>query len=100
MADHLHKPIIIVETAYSWRPDNYMKKPGPFPETPAGQKAFLEALTAVVAATPNGLGKGIFWWEPAVRGPLARRGLFDDEGNSLPALTTFDACVVPTNSPH
>ena len=99
-AEHLHKPIIIVETAYSWRADNYQKKPGPFPETPAGQKAFLEALTAVVAATPNGLGKGIFWWEPAVRGPLARRGLFNDDGESLPALNTFDACVAPQSQPQ
>jgi hypothetical protein len=28
-----------------------------------------------------------------VRGPLARRGLFDDDGNSLPALHVFDACM-------
>jgi arabinogalactan endo-1,4-beta-galactosidase len=93
MAHEYHKPIIIVETAYSWRPDNYLKKSGPFPETPEGQRAFLESLVKVVAETPGGLGRGIFWWEPAVRGPLARRGLFDDQGNSLPALNVFDDCM-------
>ena len=95
MARAYRKPIIIVETAYSWRADNYMTKPGPYPETPAGQRDFLQALTAVVEATPNHLGRGIFWWEPAVRGPLARRGLFDDDGNALPALNVFDTCIAP-----
>ena len=70
-----------------------MKKRGPFPETPEGQRAFLEALTQVVAGTPDGLGRGIFWWEAAVRGPLARRGLFDDHGDSLPAIDVFDGCM-------
>lgn len=93
MAKTFRKPIIVVETAYSWRPDNYTKKPGPYPETKEGQREFLAALANVVAATPGSLGRGVFWWEPAVRGPLARRGLFDDDGNSLPALHVFDACV-------
>jgi arabinogalactan endo-1,4-beta-galactosidase len=93
MAKTYRKPIIVVETAYSWRPDNYTKKPGPYPETPEGQRQFLEAVARTVAATPNGLGRGVFWWEPAVRGPLARRSLFDDDGNSLPALHVFDSCM-------
>jgi arabinogalactan endo-1,4-beta-galactosidase len=93
MAHTYRKPIIVVETAYSWRPDNYTKKAGPFPETPEGQRDLLEAVAREVSATPDGLGRGVFWWEPAVRGPLARRGLFDDDGNSLPALDVFDACM-------
>ena len=93
MAHEYHKPILIVETAYSWRPDNYQHKPGPFPETPQGQREFLQALTATVLATPDGLGRGVFWWEPAVGGPLARRGLFDANGDSLPALDLFNACM-------
>ena len=93
MAKTYRKPLIVVETAYSWRADNYTKKAGPYPETPEGQRQFLADLSRVVAAAPNGLGRGVFWWEPAVRGPLARRGLLDDDGNSLPALHVFDACV-------
>jgi arabinogalactan endo-1,4-beta-galactosidase len=94
MAATYKKPIIVVETAYSWKPDNYVKKPGPYPETPEGQREFLEALAKVVAATPDGLGRGVFWWEPAVNNDLVRRGLFDDKGDALPAIHVFDACML------
>jgi arabinogalactan endo-1,4-beta-galactosidase len=40
--------------------------------------------------TPNGRGKGIFWWEPAVTGGLVSRGFFDDQHNALPVVTVFD----------
>jgi arabinogalactan endo-1,4-beta-galactosidase len=40
--------------------------------------------------TPNGRGKGVFWWEPAVEGGLTIRGFFDDQYNSLPVVTVFD----------
>lgn len=93
MAHTYRKPIVIVETAYSWKPDNYTKKKGPFPETPEGQRDFLRAVADAVAATPDGLGRGVFWWEPAVRGPLERRGLFDDQGEALPAMDVFDGCA-------
>jgi arabinogalactan endo-1,4-beta-galactosidase len=85
-----HKPIIIVECAYNWEPGNYIKHPGPFPETPEGQKEFLEAVNRTVQATPDGLGIGLFWWEPAVTGPLVQRGFFDNNGNALPVITVFD----------
>lgn len=93
MAHTYHKPIVVVETAYSWKPDNYVNKKGPFPETPEGQRDFLRAVADAVAKTPGGLGRGVFWWEPAVRGPLERRGLFDDQGEALPAMDVFDACA-------
>jgi arabinogalactan endo-1,4-beta-galactosidase len=44
-----------------------------------------------VQQTPNGLGKGIFWWEPAVTGPLGSRSFFDDSGNALPVIRAFDS---------
>jgi arabinogalactan endo-1,4-beta-galactosidase len=90
MAARYQKDIIVVETAYNWRPSNYVNKPAPFPESPEGQRSFLDELNRVVMETPNGRGKGIFWWEPAVKGELAIRGLFDDHNNALPALTVFD----------
>jgi arabinogalactan endo-1,4-beta-galactosidase len=90
MATEYQKDIIIVETAYNWKPGNYIDKPGPFPESPAGQREFLDELNRVVQETPRGRGKGIMWWEPAVRGELAIRGLFDDQNNALPAMTVFD----------
>ena len=90
MANEYHKDIIVVETAYNWEPGNYLGKPAPFPESPDGQRAFLDELNQVVLATPNGHGKGVFWWEPAVRGNLAIRGFFDQQGNVLPVVTVFD----------
>ena len=90
MAREFKKPIIVVETAYSWSPTNYTKKPGPFPETPAGQAQFLDELNRVVQETPNGLGAGVFWWEPAVSGELGSRGFFDGDGNALPVIGVFD----------
>ena len=92
------KDIIVVETAYNWRPARESSdRVGPFPETPAGQRDYLDELTRVVLATPNGRGKGIFWWEPAVgnRGGLVSRSFFDETGNSLPVLSVFDKYALP-----
>jgi arabinogalactan endo-1,4-beta-galactosidase len=90
MARAYHKDIIVVETAYHWQSAEYKSHPGPFPETPEGQADFLAEVNRVVQATPDGRGKGIFWWEPAVAGQLASRGFFDERGNALPVLTVFD----------
>ncbi len=90
MASEYHKDIIVVEAAYNWRPGNYVNKPAPFPESPEGQRAFLDELNRVVMETPNGRGKGVFWWEPAVKGNLTIRSFFDDQYNGLPVITVFD----------
>jgi arabinogalactan endo-1,4-beta-galactosidase len=90
MAATYEKNVIVVETAYNWQPGNYVNKAAPFPETPEGQRAFLDELNRVVMGTPHGRGKGVFWWEPAVQGRLAIRGFFDERHDSLPVLTVFD----------
>jgi len=90
MSSEYKKDILLVEVAYCWRPTEYRKRPGPFPETPEGQRAFLDEVNRLVLATPGGRGIGIFWWEPAVVGPLRSRGYFDDDGNALPVLQVFD----------
>jgi arabinogalactan endo-1,4-beta-galactosidase len=90
MAEEYQKDIIVVETAYNWQPGNYVNKPAPFPESPEGQRAFLDELNRVVMETPNGRGKGVFWWEPAVTGQLTIRGFFDEQHNALPVITVFD----------
>jgi arabinogalactan endo-1,4-beta-galactosidase len=90
MAREYQKDVIVVETAYNWQPGNYVSKPAPFPESPEGQRQFLDEVNRVVMETPSGRGKGVFWWEPAVTGPLISRGFFDDKHNSLPVLTVFD----------
>jgi arabinogalactan endo-1,4-beta-galactosidase len=90
MAGRYRKDIIVVEAAYCWRPTEYKDKQGPYPETPDGQKKFLEDVNRAVLQTPDGRGAGVFWWEPAVAGHLRCRGFFDDNGNALPVIKVFD----------
>jgi arabinogalactan endo-1,4-beta-galactosidase len=90
------KDVMVVETAYYWKPNRETEgRPGPFPETPEGQRDFLDAVTRTVMAVPDERGKGVFWWEPAVTGGLAGRGFFDEAGESLPVLTVFDQYTRP-----
>lgn len=95
MATTYHKDIILAEVAYSWKPSRFSRGPMPFPETPEGQKLFLQAVNRIIQETPGNLGKGFFWWEPAVTlkgvyGGLAARGFFDTNGNALPVVSVFD----------
>jgi arabinogalactan endo-1,4-beta-galactosidase len=90
MANEYHKDIMVVEAAYNWQPREYTKRPAPFAESPEGQKEFLEEVNRTVQATPFGLGRGIFWWEPAVSGGHGGRGFFGADGNALPVMTVFD----------
>ncbi|HEY3285841.1 MAG TPA: glycosyl hydrolase 53 family protein [Gemmatimonadaceae bacterium] len=91
MAETYRKPIIVVEAAYNFRPAEYIGKRAPFAESPAGQREFLEEVNRLVMAAPNGLGKGVMWWEPAVEpSPIRSRGMFDDAGNALPVIEVFD----------
>ena len=92
MAKEYKKPIILVEVAYCYAPTEYLTKHPPFPESPDGQKQFLEEVNRIVLDTPDNLGAGIFWWEPAtmnLRG-ISTRDFFDDDGNVLPVITVFD----------
>jgi arabinogalactan endo-1,4-beta-galactosidase len=90
MANRYQKDIIVVEAAWNWKPAEYQGKTAPWPETPEGQRCFLEAVNQAVLATPGNRGMGVFWWEPAVTGRLRSRGFFDDDGNALPVITVFD----------
>ena len=92
MAKTYQKDIIVVEAAYNWRVAEYRNKLSPFPETPDGQRQFLEAVNRVVLSTPDNRGKGVFWWEPAInlRSRNSSRGMFDNEGNALPVIGVFD----------
>lgn len=96
LALRYRRPIIVVETAFNWTPGDFIGKKSEFPESPQGQRAFLQAVYQAVRDLPDGLGQGVFWWEPAVEpGPIAGRALFDDQHNALPALTVFDSPAVP-----
>lgn len=93
------KDVIVVETAYNSRPARESSGSlEPFPETPDGQREFLDAVTHIVMDVPDGRGKGVFWWEPATAnrsGGASSRGFFDADGNALPVLTVFDQYTRP-----
>ena len=90
MSNEYQKDIILVEVAYNWRPAEYKGKNAPFPETPEGQRQFLDEVNRIVLATPHNRGKGVFWWEPAVPAGRNARGMFDNDGNALPVISVFD----------
>jgi arabinogalactan endo-1,4-beta-galactosidase len=102
------KEIIIAETAYpftlGWNDwthnvvgtNDHLILPD-FPATPAGQKAFLAEIRALVQSIPQGLGF-CYWGAEMVawRGPAATNGspwenqaLFDFNHVALPALGVF-----------
>lgn len=90
MAKEYKKPIIIVETAYCALPTEYKNKPAPFAESPEGQREFLEEVNRIVMETPDNLGAGVFWWEPATMNGRSTRDFFDEQGNVLPVITVYD----------
>lgn len=90
LAETYHKDIVLAEVAYCWRPTEYWETPAPFPETPEGQRNFLDEVNRIALNTVDGRCVGIFWWEPAVTGRLRARGFFDDDGNALPVMRVFD----------
>jgi len=96
VANTYKKSMIVIETGYYWTESRYFKTyPGPFSETPEGQKNWLEAVNEVVLATPDGLGKGIFWWEPM----SGKRGYFDESGKVQHIINAFDKFTRPATRP-
>jgi arabinogalactan endo-1,4-beta-galactosidase len=87
-----HTDIMVVETGFFAAGGSAGKTP--YPTTPAGQQAFLADLMSIVAATPGGHGRGVFYWAPEMIGSgggnkWGNRALFDENGNALPAIDVF-----------
>jgi arabinogalactan endo-1,4-beta-galactosidase len=113
LATRYGKPIYLVETAYPFTTEdsdgfaNIITDPEPVPGRPASpqsQSYWLEEIAKVVKAVPNGLGKGLFWWEatwtgvagagwdpadPASGNGWENQALFDFDGKALPGLRTL-----------
>lgn len=112
LADRYNRDIVIAETSYPWTladadgagstdtgsedtgSENIVSSASQLPEaalyppTPAGQRAYFQALRAVLRAVPGGHGAGFLDWEPAW---LAGVGISRDTGNAYDNLTLFDA---------
>jgi arabinogalactan endo-1,4-beta-galactosidase len=113
LAGRYGKPMYLVETAYPFTTedkdgwDNIIgdAEPTPgYPATPEGQRAMLAAIAAVVKEAPDGLGRGLFWWEatwtgvdghgwdpddPSTGNGWENQALFDYDDKALPALKTL-----------
>ena len=77
IANTYHKKVLVAETSWAYTFQNY--DPGvntigsqkdlgnsvSYPVSAAGQTAFLTDLFKAVAAVPDGMGIGVFYWEPA-----------------------------------
>ena len=88
------KDIVLVETAYNYSPAEYIDKFAPFPESPEGQKEFLEVVHNIILNIPNNKGKGIFWWEPAAPNKgFSHRTFFKENGSVLPVINVFDKYI-------
>jgi len=102
LAPRFGKDLIVVETAYPWTlgwfddthnsiglPEQLL--PG-YPDTPAGQHAFLDAVFAIVNDVPGDRGRGVVYWapefitSPGLGSPRENLALFDETGEVLPAL--------------
>ena len=100
LARTFRKPVLVVETAYPWKPDEHWNdRPNMnWPLTPAGQKRFLREVAAAVREVPEELGAGICYWQPEavpvsglslwVGGSCA---LFNERGRLLPAAAVLGA---------
>ena len=53
MAETYKKPIILVEVAYCSSATEYKTRGAPFPETPDGQREFLDEVNRIVLETPG-----------------------------------------------
>jgi arabinogalactan endo-1,4-beta-galactosidase len=88
-------PVIVVETGFTSR--NSGSEPTyEFPKTAEGQRQFLDAIVEAVQDVPNDRGLGAFWWYAEARPSLGlsvweggRYGLFDQNGNLLPAIDAY-----------
>jgi arabinogalactan endo-1,4-beta-galactosidase len=89
------KDVMVTETGYFYGNGRYFKElPGPFPETPDGQRQWLEEVNRIVMDVPDGRGKGVYWWEP---GNPGARGYFDENLNALPVMNVFEKFTRPVH---
>ncbi|RRR98649.1 glycoside hydrolase family 53 protein [Glycomyces terrestris] len=110
LATRYGKPLYVVETAYPFTTadsdghPNIVTDPEPvagYPSSPENQVHWLERIAEAVRNVPDGLGRGVIWWEatwtgvegagwdpadPASGNGWENQALFDFDGKALPGL--------------
>jgi arabinogalactan endo-1,4-beta-galactosidase len=112
LAQTIGKPIVLAETEYAWTLangddlGNSTWQPSQltdgYPANPGGQISFVNDEMSILAAVPDGLGAGVFWWEPEwipgvnwapnaspFGSPDDNMTLFDFQGRALPSVGIY-----------
>jgi arabinogalactan endo-1,4-beta-galactosidase len=113
LATQFGKPIVIAETEYSWTLANgdalgndtwqASQLIDGYPASPGGQLSMLNDELSILAAVPDGLGAGMFYWEPEwIPGvswapdssppgtPDDNETLFNFQGQALPSIGMYE----------
>jgi arabinogalactan endo-1,4-beta-galactosidase len=113
LATQFHKPIVIAETQYPWTLANgdstgdFVWQPSQvvsgYPASAGGQLSFVSDELSILAQVPDGLGAGLFYWEPewipgvgwepGAGTPNDNLTLFDFQGRALPSIGIFRSPV-------
>ncbi|CAG7852961.1 Arabinogalactan endo-beta-1,4-galactanase; AltName: Full=Endo-1,4-beta-galactanase; Short=Galactanase [Serendipita indica DSM 11827] len=96
MANRYGRPIIVAETDWPASCSGVTLSEPSIPASASGQTQWMQKVAQVVCGLPNGLGKGVFYWEPTW---LTNSGL----GSACQDNTLFAATwngQVPTASPR
>jgi arabinogalactan endo-1,4-beta-galactosidase len=112
LATRFGKPLVIAETEYSWTlangdalgNDTWQQSQliDGYPASPGGQLSMLNDELSILAAVPDGLGAGMFYWEPEwIPGvswapdasppgtPDDNETLFNFQGQALPSIGMY-----------
>jgi len=111
LATRYGKPIVIAESQYPWTlaggdsTGNFVWQASQvsdgYPATPGGQLSFYNDMLSILAQVPNGLGMGLFYWEPewipgvgwepGAGTPNDNLTLFSFTGQALPSVGLFQS---------
>jgi len=99
LADAVGKDVLILETAFLYKPyfePKWPVKNWPWSPSPCGQLQFFRDLIATAKSSAAGKTTGVVWWFPEsseIRGQhmwlAGSASLFDEQGRPLPAMTLF-----------
>ncbi|PSK46013.1 hypothetical protein B9Z65_4981 [Elsinoe australis] len=90
LANTYKKPVMVVETNWPATSCGSTKLSEAYPATPAGQVQWIKGIEGVLDQVPNGLGQGLFYFEPAfinntsLGSPCADNSLFTVDWKTWP----------------
>jgi len=95
LVERYHKPIMLTEIAHAHRRSNgslfgeQQELNAGFPANPVAQRKVLELIMSITAHVKDGMGLGVFYWEPFSRSK-------SDDGSWGSCMGVVDAQGMPT----